>query len=143
MTSRLRSSVRALVVVLTLLTTVLRLSAAAVMPLVPPAAADAAYARFVATYGPDAFLCTAMPGRADKQGPWHDRPAPGQLPDCLVCPLCVSLRDATTVILPPLAPDLHEPVLLTAPEEFPPADDLLSRRPIASSLPRAPPAAIA
>ena len=90
MSARLHASVRAVVAVL--VATVLRLSAAAVMPLamvpVPPAVVDGGYARFVATFGPDASLCTAMPGTADERGSQHDGPAR------VACPTAPSARSA-------------------------------------------------
>jgi hypothetical protein len=69
------------------LATVLRLPAA-VMPLamvpVPPAVVDDGYARFVATFGPDASVAATafLP-----------------VPDCAVCPLCVSLRDGAWLFI--------------------------------------------
>ena len=90
----LRARLRTILAVLVLLATVLRLSAAVVMPLaiqpVAPVPANEDYARFVAIFGPDTTICAAMPEKSKASGSRPSRP--GKAADCTVCPLCASLR---------------------------------------------------
>ena len=141
---RQRTRCRALVAVLVLLATVMRLSVAVVMPLamqpMAPVPTNEDYARFVAIFGPDVTICAAMPERSKDPGSPLSRPS--NPADCFVCPLCTSLRGAAMAMLLPAPPQpVPHPLLLAekgAPR--PPADDRLHRRPVSPALARAPPA---
>jgi hypothetical protein len=138
----LRARLRTILAVLALLATVLRLSAAVVMPLamqpVAPVPANEDYARFVAIFGPDVTICAAMPEKSKDSGSPPSRPS--NAADCFVCPLCTSLRAAATaMLLPTPPPPVPHPLLLAENGAPLPADDRLHRRPFAPALARAPP----
>lgn len=137
-------TVRAIVAALALVATLLRLSAAVIMPLsahwsTAPARVGDAYERFVAEFGPDAFLCAAMPGPADQHGQSRDGPSPGPMSDCAVCPLCTSIRDAATTTLLAPSPVLPTPIVLAALVAPIPDDDVRARPAYTPARARAPP----
>ncbi|MBL8668084.1 MAG: hypothetical protein JNM48_11540 [Rhodospirillales bacterium] len=135
---------RASIAALALLATLLRLTSALIMPVsaqgwLPSAPIDDAYARFVATFGPDATICAAMSGPGGRQGQSRDGPAPGQVPDCDVCPLCTSIRDAAAAMLLAMPPVLSTPIVFTASAPPIPDDGVPARPAHAWVRARAPP----
>lgn len=130
---------------LTLLATFLRLSAAATMPGAvqqPPATAAVAdaYDRFVAVFGPDASICAAMQRSADRYRPLSKGRDSGQeTPSCAVCPLCTSIRDGPTMVLPPPAPVLPIPTFFLVLVQPLPPGEVQPPAPLTLALARAPP----
>lgn len=141
---RRKGLARTLVTALALLATLLRLSAAAVMPLALPASVvptvdEDGYARFVATFGADAFVCAAMSGSAGEHAPARDGSGPGHVPDCAVCPFCISVRDLATAVALVPPPVLPLPSLVAASAPPIPTDHVESRDAYPPVRARAPP----
>jgi len=129
---------------LTLLAALFQAAISVLVPLpappVSPLTADEAYARFVAAFGPEP-LCTATDSAGTRTPP-GGYPMPGGMHDCPLCPVCASLHDAATALLPVLMLALVVPEPLTATKAFLAADHRLARWPFAPVLARAPPAAV-